>query len=136
MFCQDIRQLAQGQLNPFDQRGSAGAGFVAGGIKRALEVVKDRQKVAGKSGAAVLFSLAPIAFGAFAGVFSIRQRAPEAVAQLITLGPQGVKLICGDEVCNVIGSGIGGVGLFGGQIVLRHGLLPSLSCFGLAPAAF
>jgi len=44
MFCQDIRQLAQSQLNPFDQRGSAGAGFVAGGIKRALEVVKDRQK--------------------------------------------------------------------------------------------
>ena len=64
MFAQNAGKFAQGQLDTVDQGGSLLAGFIACHIKRAFEVVVDRQKVTGKPGAAVLFSLAAVTFSA------------------------------------------------------------------------
>jgi hypothetical protein len=69
MLGQYLGQLSQGQLQPFDQGGGLAAGLVGRDGQGARQVVVDREQVAGEAGAAVLFSLATVAVGTFAGVF-------------------------------------------------------------------
>lgn len=131
VFGEDVGKLSQGEINAFDQSGCLGASFVAGGVKSALEVVVDRQKITGEFAAAVLFGFAPVTFGPFARVFGIGKRPHEAIAQLIALCAQCFEFVC----CDVFFDFRRQV-LLGGRVFLRHGRHPNLRVFGLAVAPF
>jgi hypothetical protein len=77
MLGHHVGQLAQGQFDPFDQRGRLGALFVGRHISARLQVVVDRQQVARQAGAAILLGLAPVALGTLARVLGLGQRAHE-----------------------------------------------------------
>jgi hypothetical protein len=73
---------------------AAEAARLSSGIacNRAVQVVVDRQKIAGQPRPAVLLGLAPVTVGALAAVLGIRQRPHELVAQLVAFGPQRLNL--------------------------------------------
>ena len=86
-------QVALGQLDALDQPGRGGAHRVGDGVERAVEVVVDRQQVAGEAGRAVELGVAAVALGALADVLDVGERPQQPVLEVGDLGAERRRLV-------------------------------------------
>ena len=86
-------QVALGELDALDQPRRGGAGRVGDVVERPVEIVVDRQEVAGEAGRAVDLGVAAVALGALADVLDVGQRPQQPVLELGDLGPQRLGLV-------------------------------------------
>ena len=70
-----------------------------------MQVVVNRQQIAGQPGAAIAFGVAAFLVGTLARVFGIGKRTHEAVAHLIAFGGQALKRLIriGQRIHEILG---------------------------------
>ena len=73
--------------------GAAARDGVGDGVEGAVEVVVDRQQVAGEAGGAVELGVAAVALGALADVLDVGERAQQPVLEVGDLGPERGGLV-------------------------------------------
>ena len=103
-FSKALSSVAPGQLDALDQPGRGGADGVGHRVERAVEVVVDRQQVAGEAGRAVELGVAAVALGALADVLDVGERPQQPVLEVGDLGAERRGLVGSRAASSVISS--------------------------------
>ena len=93
VLLEGVEQVALGELDALDQARRRGAHRVGDVVERAVEVVVDRQQVAGEAGGAVDLGVAAVALGALADVLDVGERPEQPVLELGDLGAERRRLV-------------------------------------------